>query len=784
MTIDATLAALRADPRLAGEGPHEGFVSWHELPAEAARYGEWPAGLDGRLIAALERHGIARPYTHQAEVIRGVMHGRDQVVVTPTASGKTLCYNVPVVQAILDDPSSRALYLFPTKALAQDQLTELRALVDGAELGLRVHTYDGDTAPAARRAVRTGGHVVITNPDMLHTGILPHHTKWVRLFEGLRYVVIDELHSYRGVFGSHVANLLRRLRRICRFYGSDPLFICCSATIANPAELARELVGREVDLVARSGAPRGARTIAFYNPPIVHRQLGLRRSLVSAAHDVAAWLQAEGVQTIVFAGSRQRVERLTQYLRDERPRTPGGGNAVRGYRSGYLPKERRAIEAGLRSGAVRTVVATSALELGIDIGGMDAAVLAGYPGTLASMWQQMGRAGRRQEASLAVFVAGSGPLDQYLATHPEYIFGDSIEAALVNPDNPIIAAEHLKCAVFELPLERDEQAALGPHSDELLSMLADDGTVNRQQDRTYWSSEAYPAGEVSLRDGAEQNVVIVEQGPPPRVIGEVDRATAMVLVHDEAIYVHDGRQYHVDRLDWEELKAYVRPVAVDYYTDAHLAVDLRVLEEWEGVSPPSTAALRGHGEVAVTYLATIFKKITLHTHENVGWGKIRLPQDDLHSGAFWIALPDEHSARLTRDALEQTLLGLGQLLVHVAPLLLMCDRGDLHLAPQLRSPHTGRPTVFLWESTPGGVGFGQSLYDRSDALLRLAHELLSDCPCAEGCPGCVGPPPAAGLGSKHDVATAIEAMLAAHAPASPLLLARAAAGPPAGSVAG
>ncbi|MSQ31569.1 MAG: DEAD/DEAH box helicase [Dehalococcoidia bacterium] len=762
--VAAAITALRADPRLAPN-----FVAWRTLPPEVARTAPWPAAIDPRIVEALARRGIQTPYTHQAAAIVGALAGRDQVVVTPTASGKTLCYTAPVLQAILDDPQARALYLFPTKALAQDQLNELHAIVTEAELEVRAFTYDGDTSPNARRAVRTAGHVVITNPDMLHTGILPHHTKWVRLFEHLRYIVIDELHTYRGVFGSHVANVLRRLLRICRFYGSEPVFICCSATIANPAELASRLIGRPVDLVNDNGAPRGERTIALYNPPVVNRELGIRRGVVNATVDVASRLQEAGAQTIVFGGSRTRVEELTQYLREARhgARPDAGADLVRGYRSGYLPHERREIEAGLRDGRLRTVVGTNALELGIDIGGLDAAVLAGYPGTLASLWQQMGRAGRRNTPSLAILVASSSPLDQYVVSHPEYLFGESIEAGLIDPDNPIVAVEHVKCAVFELPVEDREHADLGPRTAALIEALDETGMVHRAGDRTYWSSEAFPAEEVSLRAGAEQNVVIVESGPPARVIGEIDRPSAMTLVHDEAIYVHDGRQYHVDYLDWEELKAYVRRVDVDYYTDGHLAVDLKVIGEWDTSAsaaaespegaPAGGGVVRGHGEVAVTYLATLFKKIRLHTHENIGWGKIRLPQDDLHTSAFWIAFDDIEGAEGIADV-DAALQGVGALLRNVAPMLLMCDPRDLHLSTQVRSPHTGLPTIFLWEAIPGGVGFGERLYLETARLIDIARGLVDACACIEGCPGCVGPAAAPGLGVKAAAQSALGAL--------------------------
>ena len=738
------------------EGPlAPSFVDWRELPAEPARFGAW-AGVDDRIIAALAHRGMAAPYLHQAMATQVAMDGADVVVVTPPASGKTLCYTVPVLQAILDDPRSRALYLFPTKALAQDQLDDLHSLVTAAEIDVKTFTYDGDTSPVARRQVRTAGHVVITNPDMLHAGILPHHTKWARLFEHLRYVVVDELHTYRGVFGSNVANVIRRLRRICQFYGSDPVFICCSATIANPGELAEALLGKPVQVISENGAPRGRRIVGLFNPPVVNRELGIRQGVVNATTAIASELQQSGVQSLVFGGSRTRVELLTQYLRETPGGTPkpGEGERVRGYRSGYLPKERREIESALREGRVRSVVATNALELGIDVGGLDAVVVSGYPGTLASLCQQMGRAGRRQEDSLAILVASSSPLDQYVVTHPEFVFGEAVEAGRIDPDNTILAVEHLKCAVFELPVEPEEYPLLGRRSELLADALVEADMVHRAQDgRLYWSSEAFPAHEVSLRTGPEQNVVIVEDGVPPRVIGEVDRPSAMTLVHDEAIYVHDGRQYHVDHLDWEELKAYVRPVDVDYYTDAHLAVDLKVLEEWD------SAGATAYGEVAVAYLATLFKKIRLHTHENIGWGKIRLPQDDLHTGAFWLTLDPSVTARL-RD-LEGALLGLGRLLVQVAPLLLMCDPRDLQLSTQVKSPHTDRPTVYIWESVPGGIGFSEHLFRETARLLSFAREVVAQCGCYEGCPGCVGPPVAPGLGNRNDVMALLEALTVA-----------------------
>src|SRR6185437_8760000 len=570
LIAEAVVAELRSKPT---------DTVVRRIPEKPPRFAEWPEGLDGRLLGALRRRSIEQPYIHQAEAIGHAMAGRNAVVVTPTASGKTLCYNVPVLDRILKDRSARALYLFPTKALAQDQLDELHDLITLIGEEIRTFTYDGDTPADARRAVRTAGHIVLTNPDMLHTAILPHHTKWVQLFESLEYVVVDELHMYRGVFGSHLANVLRRLRRICQFYGSNPTFILCSATIANPGELARALVGDHVELVAENGAPAGERMVVIHNPPVVNKELGIRQSSLKASRDVAARLIRGGVQTIVFAPSRMRVELLLTYLRETLRSKPGDAERVAGYRGGYLPNERRNIERGLRDGSIRGVIATNALELGIDIGGLGASVTMGYPGSLASLWQQFGRAGRTREMSVSVLIASSNPLDQYVAANPDFIFERSVERGLIDPDNIFILASHLKCAAFELPFHMDE--LFGAHTDELLDILYEEGVLQRSGDRYHWMSEAYPAEQVSLRTASTDNFVIIEQGPTPRVIGECDRPSAPLLIHEDAIYIHRGQQYQVEWLDWDDKKAYVTPVAVDYYTDAQLAVELKVLESFQ-----------------------------------------------------------------------------------------------------------------------------------------------------------------------------------------------------------
>jgi DEAD/DEAH box helicase domain-containing protein len=752
-----TLQKLRASREHAGN-----FVAWRMLPAREPLCAAYPAWLDPRLSKALLARGIAAPYIHQAEAAQHAHDGRNVVIVTPTASGKTLCYTLPVLDTILRDPEARALYLFPTKALAQDQLAELHGLIEALDADIKTHTYDGDTPSEVRRTVRSAGHIVVTNPDMLHTGVLPHHTKWVKLFENLRYVVIDELHQYRGVFGSHLANVLRRLRRICRFYGSDPVFIFCSATIANPRELAERLLETPVDLVDRNGAPSGDKIVAIYNPPVVNRQLGIRRSAAFAVRSIGAELLKGGAQTIVFSPSRTTVEVLLTYLREALKQLPGEAQKVRGYRGGYLPLERREIERGLRDGGIRGVVATNALELGIDIGGMEAAVLHGYPGSIASAWQQFGRAGRRGSLSFALLVANSSPLNQYVAGHPEFLLGEAgqpvpSEAARIDPDNLIILSEHLKCAAFELPFADGE--TFGPHTAELLELLAEQEVLYRSEGRYHWSAESFPAESVSLRSAAIDNFVVIEQGPHARVIGEVDRPSAPTLIHEEAIYMHSGVQFHVDRLDWHEKKAYVHKVAVDYYTDAELAVDLKVLDVFE--QSAATAADRAHGEVAVTFLATVFKKIKLDTHENVGWGKIHLPEESLHTTAYWLATRPEAADGLTTDALQGGLWGIGNLLKNVAPLFLLCDPRDLGVASEVKSPFTGAPTVFLYEHHPGGVGFSDRLYATHESLLRAARELLASCSCESGCPSCVGPANEAGGDPKRAALTLLARLTAA-----------------------
>ena len=736
---------------------------WERIPPRRASYAEYPAWLDGRISATLRRRGILSLYSHQADSLESTHAGKHTVVVTPTASGKTLCYDLPVIDAIAKDPTARALYIFPTKALAQDQLAELMRLAKDVDIDLKTYTYDGDTPPAVRAAIRSAGHVVITNPDMLHTGILPHHTKWVKLFENLRFVVLDELHTYRGVFGSNVANVLRRLRRVCAFYGSHPTFICTSATIANPEELARRHVEDDVVVIDRNGAPRGEKVLAFVNPPVVNQSLGIRKSALFTGRDIAATLLASGVQTIAFARSRVETELLLTYLRSRFPQPQWPQDLIRGYRGGYLPSERRAIEQGLRDGSVRGVVSTNALELGIDIGALQAAVLLGYPGTVASTWQQMGRAGRREDLSAAFLVATSSPIDQYVVQHPGYVLDRSPEAGLVNPDNLHVLVHHLKCAAFEIPFEARERFGT-EDTPGVLAYLDEQGVLHESGGKYHWSDQAFPAETTSLRTATNDNVVIVDTtGPAPRtvgsehhdgkarVIGEIDRFAAQVLLHEQAIYLHESKQFQVERLDWDNAKAYVREVKVDYYTQAELAVRIRVIDEFDRRSTQRGFDL-AHGEVLVSTLTTIYKKLTMYTHENVGWGKIHLPEQELQTTSFWCSLPERAVAGWPKERVEVALAGLGNLLHGLAPLLLMCAPHDLGLAVEVRSPHTERPTIYLFDMTPGGIGFSERLFKSTDVLLDRAREHLDSCGCGTGCPSCVGPAYALGTEVREAVA--------------------------------
>lgn len=711
---------------------------WEVIPPRKAIYSEFPPGINPRIKSVLQKRGISKLYSHQATAVENILSGKNVAIVTPTASGKTLCYNLPVLNTILEKPESRALYLFPTKALSQDQVAELHQLVTDLDADIKTYTFDGDTPRSARIAIRAAGHIVVTNPDMLHTGILPHHTRWIKLFENLKYVVIDEVHHYRGVFGSHLANVIRRLKRICKFYGSNPQFVCCSATIANPSELARKVIEEEVVLVDNNGAPTGEKHFILYNPPVINKELGIRKSYIKETQRLAERFLVNDVQTIVFARSRLRVEILLTYLAEAIRKAKKPAQSLRGYRGGYLPLQRREIEKGLREGSIRGVVSTNALELGIDIGQLDVSVMAGYPGNIASTWQQAGRAGRRTDVSVAVLVANSSPLDQFIIHHPDYFFSQSPESGIVDPNNLIILVSHIKCAAFELPFEDGEDFGVEATA-KILAYLEEQRLLHHVDGKWHWTAEVYPAEQVSLRSAAPENFVILDSTDRSRVIGEMDYFSAPVFLYEDAIYLHGADQYQIKELDWDGKKAYAKEVEVDYYTDAITKTDLKVLEVAQ--KSQESAGNRAYGEVSVTTLATMYKKIKFQTHENVGFGQIGLPEQEMHTTAFWFEFPADIASKLelSGEQLGGSLRALANVLRNVAPLWVMCDPKDIRTFPQVKSPFSDLPTVYVYDNYPGGVGFSEKLFHLSKDLWKACGEMIESCECTDGCPSCVGP---------------------------------------------
>jgi DEAD/DEAH box helicase domain-containing protein len=750
--LAGVLEEWRADP-----GVSRCFSLDFTLPEREARYAEMPTGLHPALRQALAARGIARLYAHQAEAFALATAGKDVVVSTPTASGKSLCYNLPVLDAIARDGSARALYLFPTKALSRDQEEALRALMREAGLDHGAITYDGDTPGDARRAARERAAVLLTNPDMLHAGILPHHANWARVFSNLRYVVIDELHTYRGVFGSHLANVLRRLLRIAAFHGSSPVLLFASATIGNPKEHASRMAGRDVAQVSESGAPAGARSVLVYNPPVVNAELGIRQSYLKAAVRLTADLVRAEVPTLVFGQGRNQVETMLKYLRDTLARDKIESEQIMSYRGGYLPETRRRIEAGLRAGDIRCVVATNALELGIDIGCLDAVVCAGYPGSVAALWQRFGRAGRRREGSLALLVTSSAPLDQYCARDPEALVGAPVEHARIDPDNVEILVQHLKCAAFELPFEEGEAFGSVPCEDttEALDFLAKHELLHpvpgREGRRVYhWAADAYPANHVSLRSVGWDNFVVIDLDTH-LTIAEMDFRSTHTMLHEQAIYQHEGEQYQVERLDFENHKAYVRKVEPDYFTTAMTYTRVEVLEVEQQVECPQVA-IAGLGEVSVVEKVVGYKKIKFHTHENVGYGDVRLPEMQMHTTAFWWMVPEAvvESLPYARPSVIDALRGFANALHTVAAMGLMIDprdlgrtlgdRSDPDSPPGKRGGAPGfDPTIFLYDHVPGGIGLAPRLFEAREELLRRARSVALECSCEAGCPACIGP---------------------------------------------
>ncbi|MCK4414994.1 MAG: DEAD/DEAH box helicase [Candidatus Eisenbacteria sp.] len=745
----------------------QSLVHAEEIPARDAVWGELRHPLPAALSSALSAAGIERLYCHQAAAVECVRQNEHCVVVTGTASGKTLCYQLPVLEAWLAEPQATALLLFPTKALAQDQLRSLLTLQEGAsdDLGFVAGTYDGDTPPRLRGRLRDEAAILLTNPDMLHSGILPNHARWARFFSQLRYVVCDEIHVYRGIFGSNVANVLRRLRRICRRYGSEPRFVASSATIANPRELAEELTGLPFRLIAEDGAPRGRKHFVLWNPPVLSTTTMDRGSSNIEARDLLASFVREGFQTITFVRARQVAEVLLRYSQ-EKLREDGGGAAgrLRSYRGGYLPEERREIEQALFRGELSGVISTNALELGIDVGSLDVSLLVGYPGTIASTWQQAGRAGRTSEDSLAVLIAHNTPIDQYLMRYPEYFFRQSPEHAVIDPQNPHILLGHLRAAAYELPLTPHDEGLFGEYAPAILQILQEAGEVRGIKGRWYFSTNAYPAADVSLRNASDNVYLIVDASAPPgganapalrggatprgRVIGTLDEASAYAQLHPQGIYLHEGLSYFVDHLDLNERVAYVHPVNLEYYTQSISDSRIRILETEQ--ERTWRVAERGFGPLAVSEKVYMFKKIRFETRESLGFGPIDLPVETLETEGCWVTPPPAAMAAVTRHGRVpvEGLWGIANVLGDVITLHAMCDVMDVGSSVDSRG--TGMPTIFLYDRYPGGLGFAQKAFGMIEVLMAAVCELVTSCPCEAGCPSCVGAPVLAQMSNDPD----------------------------------
>lgn len=750
MGVDGLLGQWRNDPKVWNH-----VVLDETLEGREAHYAPLPESMDPRIQQALINRGVKQLYTHQAHAFDLATAGKDFVVATPTASGKSLCYVLPVLQALAKKPDARALFLFPTKALSRDQEESLRALMKDAGLDHGAVTFDGDTPADARRAARERSGVILSNPDMLHAGVLPHHAGWARFFSGLEYVVVDELHAYRGVFGSHLANVLRRLDRIARFHGGKPKYLMASATIGNPEEHASRMLGRPVELVTQSGAPRGDRRVLLYNPPVLNPELGIRQSYVKASARLTCDLVKAGVPTLLFGQSRNTVEVMLKYIRDSLEEARLSPELVQAYRAGYLPQQRRDIEQRLRGGDVRCVVATSALELGIDVGSLDAVVCAGWPGSVAALWQRFGRAGRRQGTSLSLLVASSAPVDQYVSSTANQLLEAPIEQARIDPDNVEILVQHLKCAAFELPFESEEnfRDVKATQVKEVLEYLSSHQVVHAASSPAgkatwHWSTDAYPANDVSLRSVGWDNFVVVDLSTD-KTIAEMDWRSTHTMLHEQAIYQHDGRQFQVEKLDFENHKAFVRPVEPDYFTDAMTYTKVTVLSRASGEQRATCEV--GAGDVSVVERVVGYKKIKFHTHENVGYGDVRLPEMQMHTTAFWLTVPEPVLQRLmaegagTRPDLLDALSGLNAVMHTVAAVGLMIDPRDLGRCLGSRDGSGSRgdavyePTLFLYDHVPGGVGLASRLFDERERLMNGARELMENCACEHGCPSCVGP---------------------------------------------
>jgi len=736
MSLKELLEGLKKDRSF-----NEHITQWLIIPPKKGIYKDLPADISLKLSSKLVYLGIEKLYSHQEESWRHVRSGRNTVIVTPTASGKSLCYNLPVLQSLLENSAARALYIFPTKALSQDQQAALNEFALSAQMP--IYTYDGDTPSSIRIAARERGRIVISNPDMLHTGVLPNHTKWIKFFKNLDFIVLDELHTYTGVFGSHMANLIRRLLRVCRFYGSNPLVIAASASIGNPVELAQSLVGRSFAVIEKNGAPSGEKHIILYNPPLVDKVQGIRRGVVHESKRLALMMLKAEIKTIVFARSRINAELIRTYVNDNLANIYNENQRIRveSYRGGYLPNERRRVEKGLRDGSIQGVVSTNALELGIDIGGLDAAILAGFPYSVASTWQRAGRAGRSSDVSVAIMVASSSPTDQYLVRHPDYFLSRSVESAFIDPSNLYILGDHLKCASFEIPFEESED--FGGNSKGLLAYLEEQGVLRYTSGRWYWSDRSYPSEQISMRGGAEKNIVIIDEtGGANLVIGEMDSYSAREMLHDEAIYLHRDEQYQVRKLDLAGNHAYVVSSEVNYFTDAIVKRDIKVLSE---DSRRDVAGLQERlGDLLIRSEISGYKKLRFGSHENIGFGSVYLPEYEMHTqGVFLTFVSESASGRAwleVPDSMKIPVLSrIATLIQVVAPIFLLCSFRDIGVSERIRDPHHGLSGIYVFDNFPGGIGLAEALTKKLSQILIAALDLIRACPCQMGCPSCVGP---------------------------------------------
>ncbi|MCA9188988.1 MAG: DEAD/DEAH box helicase [Pirellulaceae bacterium] len=777
MDVARFLEAVVQRPEYDGQIQHI-----EQLAERPGRFADPGRPLSDELQELLAAHGIEQLYVHQARAIDVARKGADWVVVTGTASGKTLCYNLPILETCLDDPEARVLYLFPTKALAQDQLKGQLELVAGnQEIAQRIRpgVYDGDTPTAQRRRIKAEANLVLSNPDMLHASVLPYHPKWSRFFSQLRYVVLDEVHTYRGILGANVACVLRRLIRVCQHYGTQPQFLAASATIANPGELVSRLIGRDVQVIDEDGSPRGRKHFVLWNPSPLGKDSLARRSATDDAVMLMVESLREGAQALTFTRTRQAAELVNRYVQDQlRSSDRELADSVRAYRGGYLPNERRQIEADLFSGRLRGVAATNALELGVDIGSLDVALLVQYPGTIASTWQQAGRSGRRHDESVAVLLAGNDPVDQYLLRHPDYFFQQSPEHAVVDPENPYVLANHLKAAAFELPLDDNDTSRFGDLASTIAEVLHDAGELSRIDGRTYYSGEQNPAHRISLRHMSDDTFSIVlmrDKQPPGRpdrmprsaklnrsarkggstdssvgparqdldqdfdVIANVDAISAPELVYPEAVYLHNGDSYFVRELDLVGRVAYVERHEMDYYTQAILESSVLITKPINEDASLPTASL-GFGEVDVSWKTVAFKKIKFVTRENIGYGTVDIPAQNLPTTAFWLTPTDEIRQSLKAQHLRPSegLCGLRNLAVVALPIVAMCDSRDI--SGVVDSKNLGKSSMILYDRYPGGLGYAEKGFQRIAELLRICRDIVGQCTCQDGCPSCVGLP--------------------------------------------